>query len=106
MLPDDVYHCMSRLKRGKKFDWLYDRVVELGYFKMLLDRLQLERKDLLDRCLKERDHEHRAALVCLLTAACSLAGVAKIVGDEDGGWFWMPPDELWQNWALDALGDG
>lgn len=103
LIPDDVFQTMPPLKRGRKFDWLYDRAIENRRFEVLFEYLQLRRTDLLNRCLGERDHERRAALVCVLTAACALTGKAHVVGDEDGGSFWLPPTELWQAWALEAL---
>lgn len=106
MLPDAVFDQMPRLKRGKKFDWLYERAIENRRFEELLECLQLRRPDLLLLCRGEKDHERRAALVCVLTAACSFAGLATTIGDDEGGSFWMPPEELWQTWARDAVGGG
>ena len=47
----------------------------------------------------ERDHELRAALICLLTAALAARGNPTIIGDLTGGWFWLPPWSVWQPWA-------
>jgi hypothetical protein len=47
----------------------------------------------------EKDHELRAALICLLTAALAAGGNAAIIGDLTGGWFWLPPWPVWQSWA-------
>jgi hypothetical protein len=49
------------------------------------------------------DHELRAALICLLTAALADKGVAAIIGEAEGGWFWLPPWSMWQPWAKDGL---
>lgn len=103
MIPDKIYLTMPRLKHGRKFDWLYDRAIEGRRFEALLEYLQLRRLDSLDRCLREGDHERRAAFVCLLTAACALTSQAKVVGDAEGGAFWLPPKDLWESWALAAL---
>ena len=51
------------------------------------------------RLKAEDDHELRAALICLLTAALAAEGLAELVGDETGGWFWLPPVPLWKPWA-------
>ena len=51
------------------------------------------------RFAAERDHDIRAAYVCLLTAAVAHAGSATVVGDYLGGWFWLPPLHLWADWA-------
>jgi hypothetical protein len=57
----------------------------------------------LDLLAGERDHDIRAAYVCLLTAGFAHAGTATVVGDPLGGWFWLPPMGLWANWARDAV---
>ena len=31
------------------------------------------------------------------------SGDAVIVGDADGGWFWLSPMALWAPWASEAL---
>ena len=38
------------------------------------------------RLWSERDHELRAALICLLTAALAAKGIPAIIGDPPGGW--------------------
>jgi hypothetical protein len=40
---------------------------------------------LLDRLKAERDHERRAALICVLTAVTTAVGKATPIGDETGG---------------------
>jgi hypothetical protein len=47
--------------------------------------------------------ELRAALICLLTAALAEKGIAAIIGETEGGWFWLPPLSLWQPWAKEGL---
>lgn len=56
-----------------------------------------------EKLATETDHERRAALVCLLTAAFAAQGTGQKVGDTEGGWFWLPPMDLWQAWAKDGL---
>jgi hypothetical protein len=51
----------------------------------------------------ETHHEKRAALICLLTAALAARGTATIIGEHEGGWFWLPPWSLWQPWATEGL---
>jgi hypothetical protein len=55
------------------------------------------------RLRSETDHELRAALVCLLTAALAEKGTATIIGETEGGWFWLPPWSLWHPWAKEGL---
>ena len=45
----------------------------------------------------------RAAMVCLLTAACVWAGKYVAVGEPEAGYLFLPPWELWQRWAQEAL---
>jgi hypothetical protein len=51
----------------------------------------------------ETDHELRAALICLLTEALADKGTASIIGETQGGWFWLPPWSLWEPWAMKGL---
>ena len=55
------------------------------------------------RLRSETDHELRAALICLLTAALASEGTAAIIGEPEGGWFWLPPWSLWEAWAKEGL---
>ena len=45
------------------------------------------------------DHEERAALICAITALLTKQRNFTAVGDEAGGWFFLPPWEVWQPWA-------
>jgi len=103
MTPAEAYPRAPKGRRGKRFDWLYDEVAATG-------RLARELSDLLDlpvevciRLRRERNHEKRAALICLITAALAAQRIATTVGDEAGGWFWLPPRSLWQPWAVAGL---
>jgi hypothetical protein len=51
----------------------------------------------------ETDHELRAALICLVTAALAGKGTAAIIGEAEGGWFWLPAWSSWQPWARQGL---
>lgn len=91
------------VRRGKKFDWMYDQVLEAGLFAKLMSVLSWDTPDLLECIETERDHEKRAAYICLLTAACAAAGKAEAVGNVTSGWIWLPPLEMWAPWAQVAL---
>jgi hypothetical protein len=56
-----------------------------------------------NRLRSETDHEKRATLICLLTAALGGGGTAAIIGEAEGGWFWLPPWSLSQPWATEGL---
>lgn len=98
LVPDVYYQNMPELKRGHKFDWLYDTAIKHNLFRDLYFLLNIP-QHLQDAIAKEHDHEHRAAWICLLTAWCVFYNVVKAVGDADGGWFWLPPGSLWQSWT-------
>jgi hypothetical protein len=38
-----------------------------------------------------------------LTAALADKGMAEIIGEAEGGWFWLPPWSMWQPWAKEGL---
>lgn len=99
MVCDEDYRKMPALRRGQKFDWLYD----CAHKKITLLREHMKLPDaVFTRIITEKDHEMRAALICLLTAALEHAGTAIKAGDTEGGWFWLPPIDLWEPWALAA----
>ncbi|WP_337267866.1 DUF429 domain-containing protein [Oryzifoliimicrobium ureilyticus] len=102
LLPD-AFFSTGPIVRGKKFDAMYDAAIALGCFSALLSWIGWRSSNLLETLEGERDHEKRAAYICLLTAACAAAGKAEAVGDAKGGWIWLPPMELWHDWARQAL---
>lgn len=102
VLPDAVYAATPKLRRGKKFDWLYDQWIDRDVFSTAVMRCGLP-FELTDMLHHERDHEKRAALVCLLTAAFASTGRAEIVGDGATGYFALPDLEMWAEWARDGL---
>jgi hypothetical protein len=100
MLPDKCFSEPPPPRKRKRFDWLYDRAVSNRVFPRLLDHLGWDCPPMLERPSSERDHEKRAALICVLTAATAAVGRATPIGDPVGGYLWMPPKELWSDWAL------
>jgi hypothetical protein len=86
-----------------KSDWLYEQVVEAGLFRNLLSKFDLASLSVLRKFEQARNHDERAALICLLTAMFAQSGDAVIVGDTAGGWFWLPPIAFWDSWASAAL---
>lgn len=103
LLPEDEFRSAPRLRRGQRFDWLYERAVEAGRLSSTLSKELDLPSEVWRKVGAETDHELRAALVCLLTAAFAPKGTAGKIGDVEGGWFWLPPMELWQGWAKDGL---
>jgi len=103
VLLSDKTFATDKIRRGKKFDWMYEHAVKAGKFGELLAFIGWDASDLLKQIETERDHEKRASYLCLLTAACAAVDKAVAVGDVSTGWIWLPPAELWAAWARDAL---
>ena len=57
------------------------------------------RPSVLHHIKTNQNHEQKAALICLLTAAALAAGRYTAVGDPAGGYFFLPPWEAWAPWA-------
>lgn len=102
LLPEARF-ALPKAGKRKKFDWLYEHAVDSGVLSDLFQKIGWHNPQLLTAVLGERDHEKRAAWICLLTAACAASGEAEVVGDDTGGWFWLPPQDQWAGWAREAL---
>lgn len=109
LLGEDDYAAMGAIERGKKSDAYYVRAAATERFEIVLAQLGWN-DDVLLKILHDNaagtgraSHDRRAALVCLLTAACAYSKTAEYVGDEAGGWICLPPKALWTPWAREAL---
>jgi hypothetical protein len=103
LMPEVELLAAPKFKRGRRFDWLYDQMVKKGRLESLLSR-NLDLPDVFWASLRsETNHELRAALICLLTAALADKGTAAIIGEAEGGWFWLPQWSLWEPWAKEGL---
>ncbi len=101
LLPDAV---LDRLPPGRsKSDRLYEASVAEGVLIPLIEDLGWPVAETVAQLSAERDHDIRAAYVCLLTAAVAHVGTAAVVGEAVGGWFWLPPIALWADWAQAAV---
>jgi predicted RNase H-like nuclease len=109
LLDDADYQFIGSVSRGTKFDRIYERAVAMGRMNSLFDELGWQASSLNKVIQTEAlnpsraSHEKRAALICLLTAACALASKAEFVGDVLGGWICLPPQRLWAPWARLAM---
>jgi hypothetical protein len=103
LLSEKAFNSASKPRRRRRFDWLYELAVRTETLRSTLSK-EIDLPDMVwDRIATEKDHERRAALICLLTAALAAKGTAHKVGGAEGGWFWLPPLSLWQGWAQDGL---
>jgi len=98
LLADSYFQEVGRLKRGKKFDWLYDQCRDAEVFRYLIDSVGARNLSVA-KIEGNEAHEERAALICLLTAAAVAVGRYTAVGEEGGGYFFLPPLALWAEWA-------
>jgi hypothetical protein len=109
MLDDCAYREMGRIPRGKKSDVFFKRAVADRAFDRLFDCLQWDGMSLnaqiaaLAKATTRISHEHRAAIVCMLTAACALSTRAEMIGDQIGGHICLPPLDVWADWAKREL---
>jgi hypothetical protein len=103
-LPLSAYAGGARLGRGRKFDWLYDGWRARRLFGRVVEQIGLPvLQSVTAACERNAQHDQRAALVCLLTAAGVLAGRYTAVGDTLGGWIFLPPWPAWAGWAREEL---
>lgn len=109
LLSDADYAELGHIKRGAKSDVFYRRAAANKTFDAILDLLGWNdgalRSTLCDHAAAtaRAAHDKRAALICMLTAACALSGQAEYVGDDAGGWICLPPQALWADWARTEL---
>lgn len=103
LLPEEEF-LTERLRRGRRFDWLYERMATTGKLELALSNTLKLPDEVWRRLKSETNHELRAALVCLLTAALAARRKASVIGDSSGGWFWLPPWRIWQPWAKEGFG--
>jgi hypothetical protein len=113
MLDDAAYASFGTpIARGTKSDIFFAQAQRDGCFDRLLQHLDWHDTLLRDTIASiasiattttRAAHEHRAALVCVLTAGCALSGQATVIGDDAGGKICLPPRLLWAEWARDSL---
>jgi predicted RNase H-like nuclease len=105
LVPEEDFLHAPKIKRGGKFDWLYNRWIARRLFAGIVTAAGLPNK-IAERCDNEKDHDIRAALVCLLTAGLVSTGNYEAIGDETGGYFFLPPVDLWMPWARIEIEQG
>jgi predicted nuclease with RNAse H fold len=109
MLDDRTYAAFESIPRGKKSDIFFAQAARDRVFDRLFeclgwnDDILRQQIGAIARETTRISHEHRAALICVLTAACALSGQAAYVGDDVGGSICLPPLDLWARWARAAF---
>jgi hypothetical protein len=104
LLPGGCFDRIPKLRRGRKFEWLYDECRERNIFDSVIDKIGTATlSSVLHHIKSNQNHDQKAALICLLTAAAVAAGRYTAVGDPEGGYFFLPPWEIWAQWARQEL---
>ncbi|MCC7111056.1 MAG: hypothetical protein IT382_17315 [Deltaproteobacteria bacterium] len=100
VLLGDADHRTGALRRGERFDVLFDRAVGV------LDKIAaaLGGAGVFPAFSAIKDHDERAAAVCALTALGVAENRYSAVGDAVGGWFFLPAWQWWQPWGKGAIG--
>jgi len=104
MLDEQIIdNALKRISRGEKSDEFFLLCNNHGVFRALEEHLNWEDGDFWNAFPITSHHDDRAALVCAVTAVCAHQGNYVAVGDMAGGYFFLPPWPLWEQWAKDAL---
>lgn len=107
MLPEKCFG--ARIARGTRSDVYYRFALDEGCIERLLNYLGwIDGQFMSDirawsSPITRKAHDVRAAIACVLTAGCVLAGESTPLGDQSGGFIHLPPRALWADWARDAL---
>ena len=99
MIDDESFRSRPSMSRAAKFGWLLERCSEEGRLTALRERLEWPDDDFWDAFATCSDPEQQAALVCSLTAACVVQKRYVAVGELNGGYFFLPPWDLWADWG-------
>ena len=98
LLPETVFSGGTlKPKRQAKFDWLYEAANREEVIHRVLEHLGWLETATGDRFVTERNHDLRAAFLCLLTAGFAYAGHRTGLGD-DRRMGWLQPHDLWAGW--------
>lgn len=104
MLSDSDYpNPMPRLKRGGKFEWLLERARDGQFLRRLRDELGWDEPALWSELHSNTHHEEQAGLICALSAVCVHRNRYVAVGEPIGGYIFLPPWDLWAEWARKAV---
>ncbi|OGQ26324.1 MAG: hypothetical protein A2138_25395 [Deltaproteobacteria bacterium RBG_16_71_12] len=99
VLLDDDQVKTGALQRGERFDVLYD----VAAAKLGAVAASLGGGKFFPSFAAITDHDERAAAVCALTALGVANNSYVAVGDDAGGWFFLPAWKWWRPWAKAAI---
>jgi predicted RNase H-like nuclease len=102
LLPEAAFDSIPT-GRGQKFDGLFEAAKSRTILPRLLNDVGWPDDGLAQALVENTQHDERAALICALTAVCVWRGRYTAVGDAEGGWFLLPPWDLWQQWARSGI---
>jgi predicted nuclease with RNAse H fold len=103
-LSEAAHRERPHLRRGGAFDWLYAQWVDREIFDGVLTAIDIPWPEGAAQCFSGvTNHDERAAVICLLTAAAVASGSFVAVGEPAGGYFFLPPWKLWDDWARNEL---
>ncbi len=105
MVPEADYAKRAANGRRDRFSWALDRCRHNTSLRALAQRLEWPDAELWDALESAKKREEQAALVACATAACVAARRYVAIGDLRGGYFFLPPWDLWADWAKQALGE-
>jgi hypothetical protein len=104
LLPAGCFDRIPKLRRGQKFEWLYNECCKQNIFDSVIDSIgRAALLSVLQYIKTNQNHDQKAALVCILTAGAVAAGRYTAVGDPEGGYFFLPPWEMWAHWAREEV---
>lgn len=104
MLSENLYpNPMPRLKRGGKFEWLLEGWRQQRCIQQLQAQLNWKDPNLWHELSSNNHHEEQAGLICALTAVCVLKNSYVAVGEPQGGYLFLPPWNMWADWAQEGL---
>jgi hypothetical protein len=98
LLPETAFEGIPA-GRGKKFDALFEAAQSRNIVNRLLDDVGWADDKFARALVENTQHDERAALICALTAVCVWRGRYTAIGDAEGGWFFLPPWDGWEEWA-------
>lgn len=103
MLPGEVFDNQPKHRRGGRFEWLLEQWRAHGGDRQLRDAIHWGDALFWGQIRTNEHHEEQAGLLCAATAACVLQNRYTAVGEPVGGYLFLPPWDLWADWAKQGI---